>query len=213
MVLLAVFCFSIIGCGRSYKDREAQVKAEIEARLHKKEQAESELLEQMKQIAAKFNPVSFPGKDISPQAFTYELQHFFRQHTGRAILFRACIEDVEETEDGILAEFTCPVGDYPQSTVSFHLKANPDQAEALLSKRRQYSFYTTRCFFDGDSDYFIGARVSNIGRARRYEFRGSTYSEEELELSVEAPPRFVALGDLIEAISPPKVDDETKTKR
>jgi hypothetical protein len=110
-------------------------------------------------------------------------------------------------------EFTCRLGRdiLNDSTVSFHLKANRGQVETLLSNPRPPFFYRSLLF--RVPDYFVVAKVHDIRRVRRYEFRGSAYGEHEVELSVEAPPRFVARGDLIEAISSPKVDDEVNTKR
>jgi hypothetical protein len=209
VALLVVPCFSVMGCGPSSKEREAQQK---EANLRAKKQAESELLEQ---IASKFNPLSFPGKDISSQAFTYELQHFFKQHTGHALLFRAYMEDIEETEEGIMVEFTYRLGSdiLNESRISFHLKANKDQAETLLNKPRpRLGLFFRSLPFIWEPDYFVIAKVHDISRARRYEFRGSAHRESEIELSVATPPRFVARGDLIEAISSLKTDDEAKTK-
>ena len=209
MALLAILYLSVIGCGPSSKEREAQQK---EASLRAKKQAESELLEK---IAAKFNPLSFPGKDISSQAFTYELQHFFKQHTGRALLFRAYMKDIEETEEGIMVEFTYRLGSdiLNESRISFHLKANKDQAETLLNNPRlPLGLFFRSLPFIWEPDYFVIAKVHNISRARRYEFRGSAHRESEIELSVATSPRFIARGDLIEAISAPKADDEAKTK-
>ena len=107
MVFLMIFCFLIIGCGRpSRQEREAKEKAEREEASRKREQAESELLEQ---ISAKFNPVSFPNEDIQEPAFAYELQHFFKNYMERTILFKAYVEDIEETNEGITVEFISPL--------------------------------------------------------------------------------------------------------
>jgi hypothetical protein len=212
VVLLTVFCLSIVSCGPSYEEKAAQRQAARAETRHKEEQAESELL---KQISAKFDPVSFPGKDVSGQVFTYELQRFFKMYMGRVILFQGYIEDVEETEQGFLVEFACPLGRDvldDKSIVAFHLKADRNQAEALLHKPRS-SFFYRRIRFFSRPDYFVVAKINHISRVRRYEFRGAARGEEEVELSVETPPRFVALGELIEAISPPEVANETKAIR
>jgi hypothetical protein len=209
VVLLTVFCLWVVSCGPSHEETEAQRQAVRAATRHNEEQVESELL---KQIAAKFDPVFFPEKGVAGQVFTYELQRFFQMYMGQVILFKGYIEDVEETAHGFLVEFACPLGRDvldDKSIVSFHLKADRKQAEVLLHKPRSSFFYRKIRFF-GKPDYFVVSKINHISRVCRYEFRGAARGEEEIELSVETPPRFVALGELIEAISPPKEANETQ---
>lgn len=48
------------------------------------------------------------------------------------------------------------------------------------------------------------AEIKNISKIRKYELSGSLVGEDEVEIDIETPTKFVAMGNLIDAVEIPK---------
>jgi len=50
----------------------------------------------------------------------------------------------------------------------------------------------------------VVAKVKNISKIRKYEISGSPIGEDEVEIDIETPPKFIATGVLIDAVEIPR---------
>jgi hypothetical protein len=91
----AVFCSA---CG----SRTGQDRNESE---RNQDQSYQQGNEQLARLRATYGAADFPGS-LSTSPFTYDIQRFFIELMGKPVLFEAYVEDVEETKDGVLVEFT-----------------------------------------------------------------------------------------------------------
>lgn len=112
------------------------------------------------------------------------------------------MEDVEKTERGIAVEFLCPLGEnyfMHKTATRFRLTASKSQIAQLLNvKREDPMLRSIRYIFD--PDYFVVAKITDIGRIRRYDFVGSARGDH-VEINVEVTPSFVSTGILIKAVN------------
>lgn len=199
-IILLCFAFSMTGCESSYEERQAKKEAEREEVIRKKE-AKVKILSD--QISEKHNPISFPPESLGAAAFTYELQRFLSADAERAVLFKGYLEDVEETERGIVVEFLCPLGEtfFDETAIRFRLTAAEEKVKQFLAvKREDPKFRSLRWL--SEPDYFVVAKIAGLKRSRRYEFGGFA-NGDEVEIDVEIPPSFISTGRLIEAIPIP----------
>ena len=200
-IILFCFAFSMTGCGPSYEERQTKQEAERKELIRKKE-AKIKILADP--ISEKYNAISFPPEGSGATAFTYELQRFLSTNAERSVLFKAYLEDVERTERGIVVEFLCPLGEkfYINNTaIRFRLTAAEEKVKQFLAVKREDTMFRSLRYFS-EPEYFIVAKIDELKRSRRYEVSGSA-SGDEVELSVEIPPSFVSIGELVEAIPIP----------
>ena len=108
----------MLGCGSS---NEEQQKA-----------SEDKIEEVFSQISKKYNAVYFPPENFGDYPFTYEIQEFFKTHAQNIFIFKAYLEDIEQTEKGTIIEFLCPLGgeDYwgesNENAIRFRLSISDD---------------------------------------------------------------------------------------
>lgn len=210
ILLVATCSYLISGCGPSYEEKEKQRKDE----LQKQQQQERTFIED---ISRKYDAMLFPPADVKDNLFTYELQRILKGNTGRPILFRGYLEDIEEVGNGVIVEFSSSInggiGDITGSSiVLFRLEASPAQTEVLIGETRTDPLMRQLRFLL-EPDYLVVAKIQNMARARRYEFRGYSYGEEDVEIEVETPPTFVSAGELIDIIRFPKHDERSENPR
>ena len=196
-IILLCFAFSVTGCEPSHEEREAEREAEREELRHKEKVKIKILLE-------KHNAIYFPPEGLGADAFTYELQRFFSADAEKAVLFKGYLEDIEKTERGIVVEFLCPLGEefyIDKIAICFRLIASEEKTKQLLSFKqedllsfKQEDLWLLYRYFD-EPNYFVVAKINELKRSRRYEFRG-----DEEEIDIETPPSFVSTGKLVEAI-------------
>lgn len=185
-------------CGPSYEERQAKEKADREAA---REEAKRDYRKRLDTVGAKFAAVQFPDGSIVPDAFTFELQRFLDQTRGKPLVFEALLEDVEETPRGLVVAVSRPLHDgyfrKDDPLVVFRLNAKADQVGPILSELRKGGRERTwrhRRWLN----CVVVAEVKALSRIRRYETYGSALDDDEVELSIEAPARFLAQGRLLE---------------
>lgn len=210
ILLVATCSYLISGCGPSYEEKENKRKKE----LQNQQQQERTFIDE---ISRKYDAMLFPPTDTKDNQFTYELQRILKETASNPILFRGYLEDIEEVGNDVIVEFsssiTGGIADLTGSSiVLFRLKASLAQTEVLIGDMRPDPLMKELRFL-GEPDYLVVAKIQSITRARRYEFRGYSYGEEDVEIDVETPPRFVSAGELIDIIRFPKHDEQSEKPR
>jgi hypothetical protein len=201
IILLTLSCiaFSAHGCEPSYENQQAKKEEERKESIRKEEAKIKKIHDQ---ILEKHNANDFPPQDLGPSVFTYELQKFFGKYAGRIFLFKGYLEDVEKTEHGIVVEFLCPLGEnyfMHKTAIRFRLTASESQIAQLLQVKREDPMLRSIRYIS-DPDYFVVAKISDIGKTRRYDFVG-TARGDDVEINVEVTHSFVSTGILIKAVN------------
>lgn len=194
MLILAIL---FIGCGPSYEERKAQSRKTQEEEKRKIEEVER-----------KFNAVYFPPQEIKATSFTYKIQKFFEIHADNTIVFKGYLEDLEASENNVIVEFVCPIGEFYSLTnmaIRFRLTVPENNVGEFLKAKRSDLMLPSLLYFD-EPDYFVISKIMNIQRVRKYEFDGSA-NGEEVEIEAEVSRGLVATGRIIKAISIPKKDE------
>jgi hypothetical protein len=207
LVILFSLMVSATSCGPT---REAKEEVERKELIRKKE-AKLKMISD--QVSEKHNAIYFPPKNLQTNPYTYELQKFFENYADRNILFKGYLEDIEKTEQGIVIEFLCPLGEefyINKAALRFRLTATEENIKQFLEVKRDDSLFLSLRYFS-DPDYFVVAKIAKLMRTRRYEFGSSGKEGEEVEINVEIPSSFVSTGVLIEAVRIPK-DESSTTK-
>jgi hypothetical protein len=199
-IILLFFAFSMTGCDSSHGKRQAEKEAARKELISKKE---AKIKNFSDQVLEKYNAVSFPPKGLVATAFTYELQKFLSANAERTVLFQGYVEDVEQTDRGIVVEFLCPLGKFfmNKTAIRFRLTVAEENVQPLLAVRRlDPMFHSLR--YLSKPDFLVVAKIAGLKRSRRYEFVGSD-SGDEVEIDVEISPSFISTGKLVEAIQIP----------
>lgn len=198
--ILAMFICLIIlctGCGPSYEEKQAQKEAERKEERRK-----------IAEVERRFNAVYFPPQEITATSFTYEIQKFFDVHADHTIVFKGYLGDVEASENNVLVEFVCLIGEFyffNKVAVRFRLTYPENNVgEFLKAKRSDPMVPSLRYFYE--PDYFVIAKIMNIKRVRKYEFNGSA-NVEEIAIEAEVSRDLISTGQLIKAIPIPKKDE------
>ena len=138
--------------------------------------------------------------------FTLEIQRFFSDNTDKNIVFKGYLEDIEQTLNGLVISFRCPLTSDPfldPTALEFRLKTNEPHVNKVLSNydpdniSRMIHLYS-------DPDYYVVAKVRDIRKTRMYSFSGASYTEEDVDIEIETYPKFIADGILIDTITYPK---------
>jgi len=108
LILVISITYFTNGCGPSYGERQTKNEEERKELVQENEEKEKRVISL---LANKHNAVYFPPEGLGPTAFTYEFQEFFKIHSQRAFVFKGYLEDIEQTENGIIVEFLCPLGE------------------------------------------------------------------------------------------------------
>jgi len=205
-LILIYFSFFVVGCPSSYKEqqlkRDVQIKAKKEV-LRKKEENIKLLC---KQMAEKYNATSFPPDTLKSSVFTYELQQALSAVKNRIFLFKGHLNDIEKTDQGIVVEFFCPVGEtlyINEIIVCFRLTIVGENAKQFLAINQKNRFSDD--YYDlYNPDYLIVAKIIGLKKIKRYELTGSAYEDETVEINIEIVPHFISTGELIKVIKLPK---------
>ncbi|MDH4317119.1 MAG: hypothetical protein OEV64_01895 [Desulfobulbaceae bacterium] len=196
LVLIGTLFYSF-SCGPSYEEQQAKKEIESDELIKKKEKI-------IMQLVQKHNAVNFPPKKLSSNAYTYELQQYFKLLTQEPIMFEGSLEDIEQDGDEIIIEFLCPVGRYyflNKKAIRFKLSISGSSIGQFLNeKRKDTSFLPSRYLHR--PDYYVVAKIDNIKSYRLYEFDGKD-NGDNVELSVDVIKNHVATGNFIEALAIP----------
>lgn len=201
-MILAILLILVLlgtGCGPPYEERMEQQESERKEQEWKNKEEEKRKIDE---VASKYNAVYFPPQNISATSFTYELEKFFKSHSGNPIVFRGYLEDIEETENNIFVEFICPLGKnkfLAKTAIRLRLTVPESKVVQFLEGERADSMLRLLRYIQGP-DYFIVAKIINIQRVRKYEFYGSAYGEE-VEIETMVSKSYVSTGQLIEAVA------------
>ena len=200
-IFLLCFACSITGCGPSYEERQTKKEAE--------RKADAKIL--YDQISKKYDVISFPPEGLGSAAFTYELQRFLTSVAERPVIFKGYLEDIENTDRGIIVEFLCPLGEHlfaDKATIRFRLTADEANIKQFLDVTREDPMFYSIRYFD-EPDYLVVAKIAELKRTRRYEFFGTVKRDEveidveeppDLEIEIEIPPSNESTGKLIDAV-------------
>lgn len=199
-----IFAFSfVVGCGPSYEEKQAKKEQEKKVAVERQQQKEKRLLSH---LMGKYKISSFPPEEFKDYVYTYELQKYFANQSNKYIAFKGDLEDLEQTDNNIFIEFSCVISTeffINPAIIAFRLQITEKQAANFLNKEKTDSLDRLLGFF-GDPDYLVVAKVKNISKIRKYEISGSPIGEDEVEIEIETPPKFIATGVLIDAVEIPR---------
>jgi hypothetical protein len=196
----------MFGCGPSYEERQAQKEAEGKEQL-RQEQAEEE--RKIAEVERRFNAVYFPPPEITATSFTYEIQKFFKMHADDPIVFKGYLEDVVASQNDVLVEFVCPIGELyflAEMSIRFKLTLPENNVGEFLEAKRSDPMIPSLRYLD-EPDYFVIAKILNVQIVRKYEFDGHS-DGEDVEIEAELLRSLVGIGRLIKTIAIPKNDKE-----
>ena len=195
MMISLLLIFTAISCGQTDEELEQENEDIHEAKL-------SQMLREI--TIAYGQSVFFPPMD-TPMVFTLELQRFFSDNNDKNIVFRGYLEDIEQTLNGLVISFRCPLSSEPfldPTALEIRLKTNEPHVNKVLSNydpdkiNRLIRLYS-------DPDYYVVAKVRDIRKTRMYSFSGASYTEEDVDIEIETYPKFIADGILIDTVAYP----------
>ena len=197
IMVTSITCFTN-GCGSSHGERQTKNEVERKELVRKNEEKEKSV---MSQLVNKHNAVYFPPESLGPTAFTYEFQEFFKIHSQRAFVFKGYLEDIEQTENGIIVEFLCPLGEnyfVDKKAIRFRLTISEDSVKQFFRREQEDPLrHSLRYLFS--PDYYVVARVKNVKSYRIYRFDG-TDNGEEVEIDSDISRSFISSGWFIDAV-------------
>lgn len=201
IVIVSLLLFSN-GCGPSYEEKQAKKETKRKEMIQKYEEKEKRAVEQ---IANKHNAILFPSKRLGTATFTYEFQQFIKAHSQVPIVFKGYLEDIEQTKNGIIIEFLCPLGEnyfINKKAIRFRLTILESSVEQFLKVKKE-DYFVNKLRYLSAPDYYVVAKIENIGRIRIYEFDGVA-TEKEVEIETEVSNGFMALGKFVDCVPIPK---------
>jgi len=160
----------------------------------------------LSQLIGKYEIVHFPPSDFTDSIFTYELQKYFESQSNNYIAFRGYIKDLEKINGKIYIEFSCVISNeivIDPAIIAFHLEVSEKQANELLKNERPDSIERLIGFFR-DPDYLVVAKTKGISKIKKYEVSGTPVGEDDVEVEIETPTKFIGNGILVEAVKFPK---------
>lgn len=198
--IVVLLFIGLIACNRS-EEQTAFQKSLQDLEDHREEN--------LSQLKEKYNPILFPGEDLSGDSLTIEFQQFFRKASENHILFNGYLNDIEETTDGLLVTYICPLYTTlgveetkfllkdESVVIAFRLKATIDQITKSLTERKvRDPFFVD--WLGPTSDCHVIARIDTINKIRHYEAQGKGAGIDDVEVSIEVFPSYVAEGQLID---------------
>jgi hypothetical protein len=207
-----MFCLLLAGtsflssCGPTHEERRA---AEEAKRIQKQSEIGKKEAELLSRLESRHGKLRVFAGMIRAEVFTYELQQFFNENRDTNILFKGQLDDIENTDGGVIAEFSSVLGEDPSISsivIIFRLKVKEEQIPDLLQSERVEKYLQSLRFFL-EPTYTVVAKIDSISRLRRYEFESrGTKEEPSAEIDVDVPLRFLARGSLLEAVKPEKKD-------
>ncbi len=202
ITLIACLIFSLAGCGPSYEERQEKKEAERKELIRKNDEKEKLAIGQ---IADKHNAIRFPPKDIDATSFTYTYQRFFKLHSQNPIVFKGYLEDIAQTENGIIVGFLCSLGEnyfVNKKALRFRLKISEDSVDQFLKVKREDTMLHSLRYLFGP-DYYVVAKIEHVRSYRMYEFDGNA-NGEEVEIESDVSKNIVSTGKFIDALAIPK---------
>lgn len=202
ITLIVCLIFSLSGCGPSYEERQEKKEAERKELIRKNEEKEKLAIGQ---IADKHNAIRFPPKDIDATAFTYTYQRFFKLHSQNPVVFKGYLEDIAQTENGIIVEFLCPLGEnyfINKKALRFRLNISEASVDQFLKVKREDPMLHSLRYLYGP-DYYVVAEIEHVRGYRMYEFDGNA-NGEEVEIESDVSKNIVSTGKFIDALAIPK---------
>ena len=200
LLLVCILLISILGgCGSSYEEKQERKE---KARKEATERKLSEEKNLLSHLIGKYDVVHFPPEVFSDSIFTYELQQYFINQRNRSIAFRGYIEDLEKINDKIFIEFSCVISNemvIDPAIILFRLEVSKEQANEFMNNERPDAIERLIGYFR-DPDYLVVAAIGNISKMKKYEVSGSPVSENEVEIEIETPIKFIGTGMLVEAV-------------
>lgn len=195
-----IFSVSFVaGCGPSSEDKQAKKEQERKEVVERQQEKEKQLLSH---IMSKYEISIFPPEEFKDYLYTYELQKYFTNQPNEYVAFKGYLEDLEQTDNNIFIEFSCVISTefiIDLVVIAFRLQITEKQAANFLNKERS-DFLDRRLGFLRAPDYLVIAKVKNISKIRKYEISGSPIGEQEVEIDIETPPKFIATGVLIDVV-------------
>jgi len=206
-LLVCILLISIFsGCGRSYEEKQEKKEQAQKEATERKLSQEKELLSH---LIGNYDVVHFPPEVFTDSIFTYELQQYFKNLQNRSIAFRGYIEDLEQINDNkIFVEFSCVISNeivINPTAILFRLETSKKQANEFMNNKRPNAIERLMGYFR-DPDYLIVAAIGNISKMKKYEVSGYSASDDEVEIEIETPIKFIGTGKLIEAVKLSKKD-------
>ena len=170
---------------------------------------EAKLSQMLREITIAYGPsVVFPPKDTR-MIFTLELQRFFSDNDDKNIVFKGYLEDIEQTLNGLVISFRCPLNSEPfldPTALEIRLKTNEPHVNKVLSNYDPEKISRLIRLYS-DPDYYVVAKVRDIRKTRMYSFSGASYTEEDVDIEIETYPKFIADGILIDTVAYPNSID------
>ena len=213
LLLISSMIFALsfmIGCGPSYEEKQAKKKQEEKKAAERQRQEEKKLLSH---LTGKYEISFFPPEEFKNSFYTYELQKHFADQSDKHIAFKGYLVDLEQTDNNTFIEFSCAINPelYNPDRMVFRLQITEKQAANFLNKKyapldRLLSRSLMRYLLG--PNYLIIARVNNVSKIRKYEISGSPDTEDEVEINIETPLKFMAKGVLVDAIKISRQKDE-----
>ena len=202
ITIIVCLLFFLTGCGQSYEERQEKKEAERKELIRKNDEKERLAIGQ---IASKHNAILFPPKNLSATAFTYTYQKNFKAHSRDPIVFKGYLEDIEQTENGIIVEFLCPLEEnyfINKKALRFRLTISENSVDQFLKgKRKDPMLHLLRYLYG--PDYYVVAKIEHVRSYRMYEFDG-TANGEEVEIESDVSKNIVSTGKFIDALAIPK---------
>jgi len=201
-IVIVFLLFFLTGCGPSREERQAKKEAERKELVRKNDEKEKLAIGK---IANKHNAIHFPPKNLGSTAFTYKFQEFFKAHSQEPVVFKGYLEDVEQTKNGIIIEFLCPLGEnyfINKKALRFRLTISESSVDQFLKEKREDPILHSLRYIYGP-DYYVVAKIQHIRSYRMYEFDG-TANGEEVEIEPAVSPNIVSTGAFIDALAIPK---------
>ncbi|MFH1675368.1 MAG: hypothetical protein ABIF87_18350 [Pseudomonadota bacterium] len=202
IALIVCLIFFLSGCGPSYEERQEKKEAERKELIRKNDEKEKHAIGQ---IANRHNAIRFPPKDIDATAFTYSYQRYFKVHSQDPVVFKGYLEDIEQTKNGIIVEFLCPLGEnyfINKNAVRFRLTISEDSVDQFLNVKREDPMLHSLRYLYGP-DYYVVAKIEHVRSYRMYEFDGNA-NGEEVEIESDVSKKIVSTGKFIDALAIPK---------
>ena len=194
-LLFTTLIHVLTGCDSSFREKQAKEEAERKAYLEEEKRIEASIVQTFKE---KHNPVHFPDASISDNVFTYKIQEFFKRNSDRLVFFKGFVEDVEETSNGLVIEFSARYGSRTydnSSVVTFRLSSNRAQAEEIINNPPD-QFWDHWSVSWIDPNYYVVCKVKDVKTISRYELKRSiTNTDKEI---IKPTTGIVVSGEMID---------------
>lgn len=188
-------------CGPSFEEKQAMKERERKEVIEKQQAEEKQLLSK---LTDKYEFVHFPPSDFNDSVFSYELQNYFESRLDKNIVFKGYIEDLEKINEKLYIEFSCVISNeivINPSIIAFRLEVSEKQANEILKNERPNSVEKKFIGYFRNPDYLVVAKIKDVSKMKKYEVTGTSVGEDDVEVEIETPIKFIGHGILIEAVT------------